>query len=178
MDLHRYENPSISALELDIWKEHLQFESVLRYIDLPNIKVAHLRETDAASGLDSADAQTGAKKLALKGRTDVNRILHWLSKKGVRRILDVTVEDDEHHPHSDTAIEEALKSFGVEKLDWKRFDLCSDVIYKAAPEVEGIHLYSSGNNAVLKGWCCETGLVKLRKVRHLQNTFILRSALN
>jgi len=70
---------------------------------------------------------------ALKGSVDALKVLDWLRRRGMgkgcnRRILEVTVEDDEDSPHSDEAIELALKDLEVEKLDWRRLDLCSDVI--------------------------------------------------
>lgn len=42
--------------------------------------------------------------------------------------------------------------------EWHKLDLSTDVIKFAAPEVEHIHLYWSGNAAVLKGWSCPQGL--------------------
>jgi len=91
-------------------------------------------------------------------------VFSWLRRMGVRRILRVTVDDDQDPPHSDTIIEDALKSFDIEIWDWKRFDLCIDTILNASPGVREVSLYSTGNLAVLRDWSSEDGLGKLRDV--------------
>ena len=60
-------------------------------------------------------------------------IFDWLWRNGVREIIKVMVVDDRDRPHADAAIVEALYGFKVEEWDWKRVDLCSDVIHKASP---------------------------------------------
>jgi len=84
------------------------------------------------------------------------------------------VDDDEDTPHSDEVIE-SLKRFGIEDWDWKKVDLCSEVLLKAAPNAEKITLYCSGNNAILRSWSAEDGLKKLEKVRTLTVTAYLSS---
>lgn len=69
------------------------------------------------------------------------------------------VVDDGDLPHADTAIVEALYGFKVEEWDWKRVDICSDVISESSLAIREVSLYSSGNNAVLMGWASEEGLV-------------------
>ncbi len=68
------------------------------------------------------------------------------------------VFDDGLLPHADASIGEALYGFKVEVWDWKRVDLCSDVIFESSPCVTEVSLYSSGNNAVLMGWASPEGL--------------------
>jgi len=86
------------------------------------------------------------------GRDDMTYIFGWLFQRGVRKILKVTVVDNEFPAHRDGAIVECLMQFGVEIWDWKKLDLWSEVIHKSTPVVRQINLYSSGNQAVLKGW--------------------------
>ena len=66
-------------------------------------------------------------------------------------------------PHSDEAIELALGSFKVEIWEWQKFDICSETIASAAPDVEQAHLYWSGNNAVLWGWSEAETLKRMKK---------------
>ncbi|OJJ42106.1 hypothetical protein ASPZODRAFT_33681, partial [Penicilliopsis zonata CBS 506.65] len=43
----------------------------------------------------------------------------------------------------------------------RKFDICSDTIFRAAPGVREVYLYSHGNTAVLRGWAAKDGLAKL-----------------
>ena len=72
------------------------------------------------------------------------------------------VVDDGDLPHADAAIVEALYGFQVEEWDWKKMDLCADVIYESSPGVREVSLYSSGNNAILVGWASAEGLANRR----------------
>ena len=153
----------ISAIEQERWVNDLRFETILQYVHLPNIS---LEDKGEALALDSPEVDPIVNMSALNGRVEALKVLDWLRRKGMkkncyRKILEVTVEDDDSEPHSDESIELALKHLEVEKLDWRRVDICTDVIPETVREV---YLYSSGNNAVLRGWSCESGLVKLPKV--------------
>lgn len=101
--------------------------------------------------------------MEIKGRTDFTNIFNWLRKQQVRKIFKVTVHDDTPPHHTDRAIVEYLKDFGVEIWDWKRVDLSSEVIRKASPEVREISLYCSGNQAVLNGWSSTGGFTDRTK---------------
>lgn len=91
-------------------------------------------------------------------------LFDWLRKKDVRKILEIRVEDSGDIPVSDELIEDALQGFGLEIWDWKKKDLCSETIFRVAPDVREVFLYSSGNGAILRGWSCKDGLAKLRNV--------------
>jgi hypothetical protein len=95
---------------------------------------------------------------------DLVPVFDWLRKNGVRKILNVAVLDDQEPSHTDSGIEQALLGFDVEIWNWKQFDLNSDIIFTAAPRVRVLHLYSTGNKAVLMGWASPDGLLKLREV--------------
>lgn len=114
-----------------------------------------------------ADQQDG------DGRTDVQTVFELLREKGVKTILEVTVDDLEHPAHSDLAIEQALcwgnssQTMNVEIWNWKKVDVSPDLIYKVASDVTSVQLYWSGRNAVLRAWSEEEGLPKLTKLRHI-----------
>jgi hypothetical protein len=51
-------------------------------------------------------------------------ILDWLRKsRNVEKIFHLSVTDSLHEPHSEETIEEAVKHFDIEILDWRRIDL-------------------------------------------------------
>lgn len=91
-------------------------------------------------------------------------IFRWLKAQGVNSVLKVTVIDDVEPSHSDQVIEECLGGLNVRIWNWFKVDLCSDVILKSAKNARDVTLYSSGNNAVLKGWSSPEGLAKLEGV--------------
>jgi hypothetical protein len=100
-------------------------------------------------------------------------VFDWLWRNGVREIIKAMVVDDRERPHADSAIVEALYGFQVEEWDWKRVDLCSEVIYEAAgASVREVSLYSSGNNAVLMGWASPEGLGNRAKFPRLEKVNI------
>ena len=78
--------------------------------------------------------------------------------------MKIEVEDIEQPSHRDDIIIDYLKDFGIEEWDWRKLDLCTEVIREAAKDVRQIRLYSSGNNAVLRGWSGEDGLKSFEKV--------------
>ncbi|KAL2181048.1 uncharacterized protein P884DRAFT_274879 [Thermothelomyces heterothallicus CBS 202.75] len=117
------------------------------------------------------------------GRSDLVSVFDKLSKRGVKRILRLQVDDLAPPAHTDAAIELALKGIEslqlpqgretaivsssshneapaeerqksrepilVENWDWRKPDLSSDVIFFAAPQLEHVNLYWSGNQTVL-----------------------------
>jgi hypothetical protein len=54
-------------------------------------------------------------------------------------------------------------------LDWRRVDLSICTILACAPNVEELHLYSSGNLAAIDHWLGNHGTSTLTKVRHTNN---------
>ncbi|OGM45281.1 hypothetical protein ABOM_006411 [Aspergillus bombycis] len=62
---------------------------------------------------------------------NVEDVFNVLLEKVVNKIINVSIDDDEDLPHSDEVIE-ALEKFDIEEWDWRRKDLCSSVIPKAA----------------------------------------------
>ena len=82
----------------------------------------------------------------------------------MQSILSVAVMDDVEPSHSDEAIENCMTGLDVKVWNWRKLDLCSDVIFCSAPNATDVTLYSSGSNAVLLGWSSPVGLPKLKNV--------------
>ena len=98
-------------------------------------------------------------------------IFDWLkSTKNVTKLIEVVVDDFENEgrtPHSDDAIIHCLEELDVECWDWRRMDISSDVISRAAGQhIKVVNLYCSGLNAVLRSWSDMAGLPSLGHVRY------------
>jgi hypothetical protein len=157
---------------------HLKFESILICVSLPTL----IFETPPVDdGLPSAKpnvwsrggdpaglaSQMPAAEANQKGRgkKDLVSVFSWLRENHVLTIKRVVVIDDGDRPHSDEAIEDALRGFGVETWDWKKPDICSDVIRSTAPNVKEISLYWSGNAATILGWYSNEGFANRKKFK-------------
>ncbi|UKZ48603.1 hypothetical protein TrVGV298_002829 [Trichoderma virens] len=88
-------------------------------------------------------------------------LANWLRSKQVKQILKITMDDDPDRPHSDESIENSLKDFDVKMLDWRKVDLCPELIQRACKNVMSAHLRWSGNNIALRAWSEPQGLPKL-----------------
>ncbi|PTB48854.1 hypothetical protein M431DRAFT_546179 [Trichoderma harzianum CBS 226.95] len=150
-DLSGLRDQSISVEYLDNLATHLQFESVLKYVALPKLVVNSHRE-------DSKD-----KKTKGRGLRELTKIFDWLRQNHVNKVIKVIVVDDGDISHSDSAIRDAVSGLDIQYWDWKKTDICSDVILDVAPDVKEVALYSSGNNAVLLGWSSPDGFPKFQK---------------
>ena len=129
---------------------------------MPNLTISG---GDELLDTTSSDSELSSNIYTLNCRLDYVKVFNWLRKKGgVRKVLEANIEDDETEPHCDEAIETALKGLDVEILNWKKLDLCSDVLWNAARDVKELFLYSSANNDVLRSWSAEDGLGRLPKV--------------
>lgn len=157
--------PTLKESRLYEGLSHLKFEDVLQYVAVPRVVIEG----------DRAVAPKGAKPLLKRntrgdaqGRSDLGLLFKWLKdekQKKVKTILKVIVDDLNEPAHHDEAIEECLDGLGVEVWDWRKMDLSPEIIKKVAPDVREIHLYWSGNNAVLRGWSEPEGLRQLQKLR-------------
>ncbi|KAK4107020.1 subtilisin-like protein [Canariomyces notabilis] len=101
-------------------------------------------------------------------------IFNWLTASNttkVRKIIEVVVDDfeDAARPsHCDDAIVKCLKPFNIEAWDWRRMDIDSDVISRAAGDhVRVVNLYCSGLNAVLRSWSDREGLPSLKALEEV-----------
>lgn len=127
------------------------------------------------------------------GRRDMETFFKWLRDKNVTNIIKVIVEDRKGStPHSDQAIETALKEFDVEILDWRKVDIDPRTIWEATrgdrSNLRELHLCKncsarllspstiqaadiftgwSGNNALLRSWSELDGLPKLKNLNRI-----------
>lgn len=130
-----------------------QFETALEYVSLWR-------------DLDGAQHPLSAERVARRDGNSYEAIFEWLrTELGVKKIFRILVEDLVPYPHSDEAIKDSLKPFGVEIWDWRKLDISSRTIFDAAPETRELYLQCSGNKATLQSWACQGGLEKLRQVR-------------
>jgi len=136
---------------------HMKVDTVLKEVWLPRELLS-----DQLPGSDGGQGELS--HTICKGYKNYGSVFDWLRKKGVRKIINLIVEDNERLPHSDAAIIAALEGIEVETWDWKQDDLCSDTIVSAARDAQTVFLYSSGKKAVLQSWCSNKGLNRLPKV--------------
>jgi hypothetical protein len=99
-----------------------------------------------------------------RGRRDLPFFFNWLREKEVEHILKVIVDDSPERSHSDKAIEDSLKHFEVESLEWRKFDICPETLFTACRDVRHLSLWWSGNRAILRAWSEPEGLAKLVKL--------------
>lgn len=156
---------SMKQHEFENLLSKLKFANVLQYVGIPKITI----DLASATGPNKGRIRSGGRSSRSDGagRVDFVGVFDRLRGKGVTTILKVTVDDTLAPAHSDEAIEDALRGLGVEIWDWKRTDLCSDVIYNVAPKARVVHLYWSGNNSVLRGWAEEGGLKRLEELKEV-----------
>lgn len=137
-----------------------KFDDVLQYVRFGHIELDRKLPRSRRQGQVS-DSSPG------EGREDIACFFDWLRTKKVSNIIKVTVEDRVGTPHSDEAIERALSGFNVEILEWRKVDIDPQAIWSAcritdqAPVLRELHLWWSGNNAILRAWSETDGLGKL-----------------
>ncbi|KAL6823277.1 intracellular serine protease [Trichoderma camerunense] len=125
---------------------HLKLDSVLQYVAFPQIEL-----------IEGDDGPATRRKT----RTDLIFFFNWLKQKGVKRIVKVIVDDLKTPSHSDEAIEEALESFNVEILDWRRLDLDPVSLTRVGMCLRELHLQWSGKNTTLRAWSEKEGLAMI-----------------
>lgn len=109
-----------------------------------------------------------AKSASGGGRKDMEIPFKWLhDDKKVQSIMKVIVDDLESPSHCDESIETALKPFEIEILDWRKIDLCPETICNACQHLREVHLWWSGNNALLRAWSEPDGLVNLLRLERI-----------
>ncbi|KAK2024170.1 hypothetical protein LX32DRAFT_706129 [Colletotrichum zoysiae] len=150
------------------------FHGTLAYVYLPAI--VHIPTGAPFAKPTAADRTRQAKNKNAMGREGLIQVFDKLYELKVRNILRLYVEDWQAPSHTDAAIEVALQGIdslaierkpedrrpiAVETWDWRKPDLSIEVIAFAAPTVEHVNLYWSGNQAVLRAWNCKEGIPKL-----------------
>ncbi|KAI5924907.1 hypothetical protein F4810DRAFT_102221 [Camillea tinctor] len=137
----------------------LSYEQTLRYAEFPPL--------DMMAG----DRETFKENSHFKHEhTDVFKVLKWLREKGVRSIIKLKVPDRLVNPHNDQKIAEHVKMFEVEILDWKILDLSISIFKdkEVKDRIRELHLYSSGNRAVISHWFSDEGIKSLKKLESLE----------
>jgi hypothetical protein len=93
-----------------------------------------------------------------------------MKNRGLKSIMELQVDESIDHPCPDTVIKSTLRGLKIDTLDWRKTDMCAQVIIYAAKHVRSLHLYCSGNRAILMNWSATDGLPKLPNVSHLHIT--------
>ncbi|KAL5334909.1 hypothetical protein BJX70DRAFT_410989 [Aspergillus crustosus] len=149
---------SLTAGEFRKNFKDIVLEPVLKYVAFPDVSI----KIDMMSMEDEELREDNS----IMGREDMIFFFKWLRGKGVKQVLNVCV-DDSKQPHSDEAVEQALKGLQIEVLDWKKVDLCSECILRVGDSVHTLRLQWSGNNLALRAWSELEGLARLPKLKHL-----------
>jgi hypothetical protein len=127
-DLAGYPGTSVSQDFLSKLSKHIYFETILRYVALPNLFVepskfaahkARLETFPAALVTKVEERQADQRSMQSNGsgsgvNTDLRVIFNWLRYNGVKRIVKITVVDYGERCHRDSVIRQALKGFKVE----------------------------------------------------------------
>jgi hypothetical protein len=171
-------------------KDHssgIKFDRVLQYVSFPHVEVTE--RGVRADREREAELKTGIRQLGGLGRKDMKFFFNWLHSKGVRHIIQLSVEDSgdaNGKVHSDQAIQDSLERFVVDSLDWRKMDLDPETILhvgskavqkeQPAPEesqdamispeaqLKQLYLRWSGSNAVLRAWGSQDGLAMLPRL--------------
>ncbi|KAF7880798.1 uncharacterized protein EAF02_006689 [Botrytis sinoallii] len=167
-DLGVYEKTEITSDQLERFFENQKFDDILQRVSVP-ASFTLLRPKPAANS-GKIRTSSAPSKTSSKGLSNLESVFGWLREKmKVKTILSISVKDLDSLAHSDESIEKALEGFGVETWDWQKIDISTGVIETVAPKVRAVHLYWSGNNAVLRGWGEEGGL---KQLKHLEAVYI------
>lgn len=146
----------------------MKFERILKYVAFPQLDI---KPTERETYKDNTHLE--------KPHDEVFKVLKWLKDtKNVQRIMKLIIPDRLINPHDDSTMAKYLKEFGVEELEWKALDLCftnlRDAMNPEMPEqgqggtgrsgIKSLHLFSSGNLAVIEHWLSKDGIQSLENV--------------
>ncbi|KAF2678077.1 subtilisin-like protein [Lentithecium fluviatile CBS 122367] len=145
-----------------IWQSRkqklLSYEKTLRYAEFPSLDML----------VEERETFTESSHLK-REHTEVFRILDWLKEKGVKTIIKLKVPDRLINPHDDIRMAELVDNLKVKILDWKVLDLSISVLEKETKDrLEELHLYSSGNRAVISHWFSDEGIYSLKNLKSLE----------
>jgi hypothetical protein len=148
----------------------MRFETILESVKLPYWNPPSPETEDEASTGKPAGGISSGSHVS----DPYTSVFAWLWESRVRKIFTVEVNDIGHDPHSNAAIRQSLRrpidggkfqDFEVEVFKWKKYDICPETVRAAVPRAKEVHLYSSGNTAVLRGWACSPDLHEMENVR-------------
>lgn len=128
----------------------IKFEKVLRYADFPDLISTFPCTLDDYR----------------KDYDEVHDVLRWLNAKGVEEIVEVKVLDRLNTPHDDNVVKYCVQEFKVRTLDWRKLDLC---LADLDPQktLKTLHLYTSGNMAVIHNWLARTDNGGIKRLGHV-----------
>ncbi|RTE83626.1 hypothetical protein BHE90_001802 [Fusarium euwallaceae] len=162
------------------------FCDTLSYVYIPTVQHTSRGSEPAAKAgrksYSSTTADQGLRENPRIGRNALVSVFDTLYQAGVRNILRLHVEDREQPSHTDTAIEKALQGReSMTEISEDRgqinVETCTDVIGFAAPKVETVNLYWSGNQTVLRAWGSLEGIPRLHATTKQQlKTVIIHAA--
>lgn len=142
--------------------KNLKLENILQYVRIPRYRLEATAKTHASKKIPRGKIDPPGA-----GLRDYEQIFDLLWVKEVRKIIKIVVEDHVDTPHSDEMLE-TLQRFQIEEWDWKRMDLCSSVLFNAAPDARALTLYSSGSSAVLRSWSGTDGLNQFKRLKEIK----------
>ncbi|XXH00918.1 hypothetical protein Hte_007269 [Hypoxylon texense] len=156
LDLSRYNSatfPISTFVDSLVSHGKLSYEQTLRYVEFPPLDMT------------VANRETVKENAHLEHEhIEVFKVLNWLMKRGVRSIISLKVPDRLVNPHNDLRIAKVVERFGVETLDWKVLNLSISIFKpKVKCIIKELHLYSSGNRAVVNHWFSDEGIKSLKK---------------
>ncbi|KAL7935469.1 peptidase S8/S53 domain-containing protein [Trichoderma chlorosporum] len=169
------ESEVINKLYIETIKKNsgLKFETTLEFVKLPYWK-SHQPPVPGDQPLNG-----GYYGQSLESDPYIY-LFEWLWSSGTRKIFRVDVDDVGPEPHTNAGIRQALRGsssekaatrdFEIETWEWKKIDICTETISVAAPTARHVHLWSSGNTAILRGWGSGSGLAKLQNLERLTIT--------
>ncbi|KAH0562627.1 hypothetical protein GP486_002690 [Trichoglossum hirsutum] len=152
--MESFEKPGcdFSAYLKTLPKKTAKYESWLKCVRLPNLQC-------------DPKHPDGIAQHTIGGQREASLVFGHLRKMNVERVFEVIVPDCLTHPHTNEAIIKCLRGLHVKRLAWHKMDLSVITIMEAAPEVEELCLYSSGNMDVLSHWASYEGLYHLLKLQ-------------
>ncbi|KAI5792576.1 hypothetical protein DFH27DRAFT_192777 [Peziza echinospora] len=187
------EGKSYKRSQVRFFLDRLSLDETLKFVD-----IAPFSFVDDVSDLDgtheSAESITKVTKDHRPGSCSF--VFEYLKQLGVRKIFEVAVEEENTFnrnvpPHTNDEIihcfaaappptAQGMNENGqspvepysrhIRTWDWRKVDLCDEVLREAAPNVRTVHLYTSGNNSVLRSWSSLEGLVVLPKLEKIYLT--------
>ncbi|KAI8943877.1 hypothetical protein F4801DRAFT_573565, partial [Xylaria longipes] len=151
------DRPTVRLEAFQMSFQRVRFDEVLQYVAFPSVKFERKNSGEEVSSTDGV------------GRKEMKDIFEWLRKeKKVKRIIKVIVNDFEKPSHSDRAVVESLKGFGVEELQWLKTDLDPETILNVSSDIRKLRLRWSGSNTALRAWSDPYGLRKLQYLDAIQ----------
>jgi hypothetical protein len=137
-----------------------QFETTLVHATFPDLD----RHNNIPQWISSDPHEVDTLLHWLKTPRDpreVGNILGWLEVKEVKKIVELKILDDWDYPHDEELIAPFLRTFQVERLDWRRRDVSIPALVRPfrnsqgtweTPPLRVLHLHSSGLSVALDQW--------------------------